>query len=363
LRVLVTGGKTGGHLYPALAVMEALKERKACDFLFVGTKKGIEAKVVPLKNIPFHTVWISGFYRGKIAENLLFPFKMMVSMIQSLFLVHRFHPDVVLGTGGYVSWPVLTAAVLLRKRTLIQEQNIYPGLVTRLLSSHMDGVYLSYKSSRKYFRRQSNLIESGNPTRKSLEKGNPQEGYKRFGLRSDRLTLFVFGGSQGARGINRAILSVLDRLMMNKTLQLLWAAGPRWAEEVLHRCEVWQERIKVLPFIHEMNLAYAVSDLIVCRSGATTIAEIARLGLPALFIPYPAAAGGHQKKNAEMLVEAGAAQMMLEEMASPGKLGDLLIHLLENQEQREQMSRRIKTMAAPRAAEMIAEDMIRRTEV
>ncbi len=361
--MLVTGGKTGGHLYPALAIMEALKERKACEFLFVGTKEGIEAKVVPLNNIPFDTVWISGLHRGRIAENLLFPLKMLVSLIQSLFLVHRFRPDVVLGTGGYVSWPVLTAAIILKKNTLIQEQNIYPGLVTRLLSPHVDRVYLSYASSRQFFRKQSNLLESGNPTRKSLEKGSRQQGYKRFGLRSDRTTLFVFGGSQGARGINQLMLSILNRLMMEQTLQVLWAAGPQWAEEVQHQCETWQERIKVLPFIHEMDLAYVISDLIVCRSGATTIAEIARLGLPALFIPYPAAAGAHQQKNAEMLVEAGAAKMVIENDAASTQISSLLIQLLANEKERKEMGKCIKAMAAPRASETIAEDIIRRTEV
>jgi UDP-N-acetylglucosamine--N-acetylmuramyl-(pentapeptide) pyrophosphoryl-undecaprenol N-acetylglucosamine transferase len=362
LRVLVTGGGTGGHLYPALSIMETLEKKRKCDFLFIGTQKGIESKVIPMKRYPFQTIWISGLYRRKLIENLLFPVKLFVALIHSIFIVHRFYPDMVLGTGGYVSWPVLTAALILKKRTIIQEQNMYPGLVTKLLAPHVDGVYLSYESSVLFLKRKSNLHVVGNPIRKNLVRGTPKEGYRHFGLKPNWMTIFIFGGSQGARGINLAILSILDKLMTKANLQLLWATGSRWIVEVQQKTRTWEKRIKVMPFIHGIHLAYAISDLVICRSGATTIAEIAQLGLPALLIPYPAAARNHQEKNARMLCEKGAAEMVLESELDSKKLDHLIITLLENHQKRDTMRKNIKKFANPEAAEVIVKAIIKDVE-
>ncbi len=358
MRVLLTGGGTGGHLYPALAIAEELKKRIACHILFVGTRTGLESRVVPDKGYGYKMIWISGLRRGKIWVNCFFPFKMMVSLFQALVIVIRFRPNVVLGTGGYVSWPVLTGSILLRKKTMIQEQNQQPGLVTRICAPFVDSVHLSFEESKCFFKKQSHLHVSGNPTLWNITLDRRDLGYQQFGLRSDRMTVFIFGGSQGARGINQAVLSVLDRLMERSDLQLLWATGPRWFEEIKNRIGSLENRVRVVSYIEDMGLAYSVSDLLVCRAGATTIAEVTRLGLPVIFIPFPGAAAGHQEKNAGVLWEAGAAEMVLESQIGDGKLGEVLFSLLDSPARRFEMARRAKKYGRPDAASAIVNDLI-----
>lgn len=358
MRILLTGGGTGGHLYPGLAVADECLKRIPCEICFVGTRHGLEARVVPEKGYGFRTVWIGGFQRGKVLRNLLFPVKVVVSLIQAFLVVGRFRPDVVMGTGGYVSWPVLVAAILLRKKTMIQEQNLAPGVVTRFLAPWVDSVHLSFEGSVKFFRKQSNLRVSGNPTRENLEKGSRQEGCRRFDLRHDRTTLFVLGGSQGARGLNRAVLTLLDGLKRRRDVQVLWSAGPAWVAEIRDGIKEYEDRVRVFPYIDAMDMAYGVSDLLICRSGATTVAEVTRLGLSAVFVPFPWAAGGHQEENARMLQQAGAAEMVLESEIAGGRLEEVVFSLLDDVDRRKAMGRRAKEFGRPDAAGVIVNDML-----
>ena len=358
MRLLITGGGTGGHLYPGIAVAEALRRRTECELLFVGTKHGLEARVVPEKGFPLRTVWISGMHRGRLWKNVLFPVKMAVSLFQSMGIVAAYHPDVVLGTGGYASWPVLTAARLLRMKTALQEQNLAPGLVTRLLAGGAERVYLSFEDSRSFFRKSSNLKVCGNPTRDDLERGTREEGLERFGLEASRRTLFVFGGSQGARGINEAMLDIAEDLFKEERFQILWATGPRWIESIEERLPD-AKHVRLLPYIREMGSAYAVSDLVLCRAGATTVAELTRLGKPAVFIPLPSAAAGHQEANARALRDAGAAEMVLESDLSDGRLRELLVKLLHDEGRLKSMREESRRLGRPRAASEIAEDILR----
>ena len=219
MRVILTGGGTGGHLYPGLSILEALEKKIECDTLFVGTKQGIENQVIPQRNIPLKRVWMSGLHRGRLISNLLFPLKMIVSLFQSLDLIMQFQPDVVVGTGGYVSWPVMSAAILLGKKTVIQEQNRKPGLVTRLLAPWVDSVHLSFESSKDCFRKQKNLVVSGNPTRDGLEMRDNKKAYQTFNLDPKKTTLFIFGGSQGARAINQIVCESLDSIFEIKNVE------------------------------------------------------------------------------------------------------------------------------------------------
>jgi len=360
MRVVAAGGGTGGHLYPAIAIIEALKKRCDCEILYIGTKHGIEARVIPEKGYMFQTIWISGLQRGRVARNFLFPLKMLVSFVQALVIVARFKPDVVLGTGGYAAWPVLTAAVLLGKRRIIQEQNLKPGLVTRLLAPRMDAVHVSFEASKKFFTKKSHLAVSGNPTLDDLEEATREAGYRHFEPSPTKTTLFVFGGSQGARSINQAVLHSLPHLMKNKRVQILWAAGPKWAESVRKGCETFGNRVRIFPYIQEMGMAYRVSDLVICRSGATTVAEIARLGILAVLVPFPGAAGGHQEENARVLVEAGAAEIVLDVQLAE-RLETVITGLLKDGKRRMEMRRNIKALGMPRAAQTIAGDILSRT--
>jgi len=357
VRLILTGGGTGGHLYPALAILEALREQTEVEALFAGTRRGIEAGVIPREGIPFTPVWISGISRGRLWGNLLFPVKMGVSLIQSLSMILRFRPDAVIGTGGYVSWPVLRAGQILGKPTFLQEQNRLPGLVTRILSKRVRRLYLSFEGSRSVFKRQDNLCVTGNPTREAIQETDRKTAIQMFRLDPGRKTLLIFGGSQGARGLNRAMVSVLPALMQADDWQVLWAAGPRWENEIRDACLDWGKRIRVLSYIEAMGAAYAAADLVICRAGATTVSEVTRLGLCVLFIPFPAAAEGHQEANARVLVDAGAAEMVCESEVQ-GRLLSRLFGLMDNPDLRRGMGEKAKTFGRPQAARDIAADIL-----
>lgn len=357
LRIVLTGGGTGGHLYPALAILEALREETQIEVLFIGTRRGLESRIVPGQNIPFKTVWISGISRGRLWGNLLFPIKMGVSLIQTAGIVFRYRPDAVIGTGGYVSWPVLRAGQLLGKKTFLQEQNHQPGLVTRVLSKRVTRLYLSFEKTQSVFKRQDNLCVTGNPTRAALRKADRRTGIQTFRLDPNRKVLFIFGGSQGARGLNRAVVSILPALMQTTDWQILWASGPSWETEIRDASKSWEKRIRVLSYIDNMGAAYAAADLVICRAGATTISEVTQLGLPVLFIPFPAAAEGHQEANARVLADAGAAEMVLESDVH-GQLFSRILGLIDRPEKRREMGERAKTFGRPRAARDIAKDIL-----
>ncbi|NQT23731.1 undecaprenyldiphospho-muramoylpentapeptide beta-N-acetylglucosaminyltransferase [candidate division KSB1 bacterium] len=358
MRMILTGGGTGGHLYPGLAILQAIQKQTSVETLFIGTQRGIESRVVPQLHIPFKTVWISGLHRGRFISNLLFPLKMVVSLVQALWLISVFCPDLILGTGGFVSWPVLTAGLLLNKITVLQEQNQKPGLVTRLLASHVNRVFLSHDSSLQYFKKSGHCVVCGNPIRGDLQLGSKNEAIQFFNLDAEKKTLFIFGGSQGALGLNRAVQKTLPLLMEGTSLQILWASGPRWKDEVIHESESWKDRIIVAPYIERMDLAFAVADLVLCRSGATTIAELTSLGLPALLIPFPGAAYGHQEDNANAMVEQGAAEMILEHEAWPKQLNQKIISILDNPDKKEKMASQSKKKGKLNAAQEIASDLL-----
>lgn len=359
MRVLLTGGGTGGHLFPGMAIAEALAQRHRCTLLFVGTRRGIEARIVPSRHIPFRTVWISGLHRGRLWGNMLFPIKMAVSLIQSLSILLQFKPDVVVGTGGYVTWPVIRAAVILGIPTVLQEQNEAPGLVIRKLAHRVSRVHLSFDTSSRHFRRQDNLRVSGNPTRRDLDAGDRQEAQSYFGLNPARRTLFVFGGSQGALGLNRAFIQALPLLVAQDDLQILWGTGPRWIDEVGQAVAPWADRIVARPFIDRMDLAYGAADLLLCRSGATTMAEVTRLGLPAVYVPFPGAAAGHQEQNARVVEAAGGGRVLLESEANPEALAGMILGLIQDPSELKNMAERAKSLGKPQAADVIAEDIVR----
>ncbi len=312
LKVLFAGGGTGGHLFPAIAIADELRRRfPLCQIVFVGTKEKIEARVVPQKGYTFRTIWISGFHRNLRISNLLFPFKVIVSLIQSWSIIRSVQPDAVVGTGGYVSGPVVYVATLLKIPTLIHEQNSFPGATTRFLESRVRRVCITFEQSKKYLKKKDSVVLSGNPTRASLDHVPRNEAYRYFGFDAEgnQKTLLVFGGSLGAATINTAVIHALDSFVQ-QGFRIIWQTGQDDYQRVVtaankhHSSSLW-----VQPFIDRMDYAYAASDLIVCRAGATTIAELTRLGKPAILVPYPYAAADHQTENARAMTQAGAAMM------------------------------------------------------
>ncbi len=357
VRIMITGGGTGGHIFPGIAIADAVKRiEPEADIIFVGTKGKIESRVVPKAGYKFVPIWISGFRRSLDLRNLLFPLKLIVSLIQSFLIIKKFKPDVVVGTGGYVSGPVVFVASLLGVPTLIQEQNSYPGITTRLLSTLVDEVYISFESSRKYLKRKDNVFLTGNPIRSSLKIYPKDEALKFFGLDEGKKTLFVFGGSTGARSINEAMLEIIDELV-KRDIQVIWQTGMLDFERVRNKCE-GVCGVKVFPFLDEIDYAYSACDLAVCRAGATTISEITYFGVPSILVPYPFAAANHQYENARVLSENGAGEILLDsELKS--KLKEKILNLIADDQKLKMMREKAKSLANPEAGDMIAKSILK----
>lgn len=358
LRLLVAGGGTGGHLYPAFAIVEEVAARSGlADILFVGTRKGIEARKVPQRNSPIRFIWISGLHRSVKPENLIFPIKVIWSLWQAYRIIRQFKPTVVLGTGGYVSGPVLYMASRLGIPTLIQEQNSFPGIATRLLASRVNRVHLSFDSSRKYFKRQDNLVLTGNPVQRSFRVPEEKNASARFGLTVGKPTIIITGGSQGAHAINQAMLEILPRMMSMPEIQLIWSTGNADFEAIKKACSPFENRIFVQPFIDDMAAAYAISDLTICRAGAITLTELAIAGIPAILIPYPFAAGQHQLHNALDVERVGGAVVIEEAQLTPEKLYATVFNLVNNLRHLKLMKERIAATANPGATKEIVDSL------
>ena len=349
--VLFAGGGTGGHLYPAIAIAEeVLKLEPKARIVFAGTKAKIEARVVPQKGFEFHTIWISGFSRRLTVNNLLFPVKVVVSLLQSFFLMKRVRPDVVVGTGGYVCGPVLFMASLLGIPTVVHESNSYPGVTTRLLASRVTKVFITFDVTKKFLSSSAAVQLVGNPTRAELSSVTREEGCRFFGLDPAKKTLFAFGGSLGAASINKAMPGVVKDAVAND-YQVLWQTG----ESDWNSASSVQQHpnIKVMKYVDRMDCGYAAADVIVSRSGATTLAELTRLGKPALLVPYPHAAANHQELNAQAMVESGAAEMIRDPELASGLLPAVHGLLFDGQKQ-DSMAERSRRLGRPNAGGVIA---------
>jgi len=358
LRVIFAGGGTGGHLYPAIAIVEEFQRRiKNFECVFIGTVRGIEARVIPQHGYRLELVPVRGLLRKLALSNLLVPFYLLKSIRQCLHLFREFKPDLIIGTGGYVSGPALLAAWLSRRRFVVQEQNSFPGLVNRWWGERASLVFLSFEESRKFFRRQDHLRVVGNPVRANLKDDNRDSAAKKWGLKPDRTTFLVFGGSQGARRINELMLEILPRLKALENFQVLWATGEQNFAPIVAQAGNLNH-VKVVPYIDEMAAAFSLADFVLCRAGASTIFELANCGLPALLVPFPFATADHQTFNARVLAQAGAARMLVEKELTAEKLFNHVQELTARKEIRQQMAAAAKKMARPQAAGEIVESCL-----
>jgi len=358
---LFAGGGTGGHLYPAIAIAEEI--RLLCpeaEIAFAGTKGKIEERVVPKRGYRFIPIWISGFRRKLTMGTVLFPLKLIVATVQSLILIKKLKPAVVVGTGGYVCGPPVFAASLLGVPTLIQEQNSYPGVTTRLLARRASEVHITFESSRRYLKRQDNVKVSGNPVRSVVGTVSRREGAEFFRLDPGRTTLLVFGGSLGATSLNKAILKILPEIIA-RDVQVIWQTGESdftlAREFVLTAGEKVAAQTRVHRFIEKMEDAFAACDLALCRSGASTIAELTLAGIPSVLVPYPFAAADHQTENARAMAEGGAA-VMCKDSELDTELLPLVLDLLDDPVRRQAMGKRAKTLAKPDAARTLAQAVL-----
>ena len=354
--ILFAAGGTGGHLFPALAIADAIREKRPDTvFLFVGTKGKIEARAVPQRGYRFAPIWISGFHRGLRAENLLFPLKVLVSLVQSFFVIRRFRPHVVVGTGGYVCGPVLFVASLLRIPTVVHESNSYPGVTTRMLSSRATKVFTAFEATNKWLKRADNVERVGTPTRQELDNRSKDESIRFFGLDAGKKTVLVFGGSLGAHSMNRAMLGIV-RHLAKAGIQFIWQTGEADSREIKENVQGMNVGW-VGPFIDRMDFAYAAADIVVSRSGATTIAELTRIGKPVILVPLPFSAAGHQATNAKTVAEAGAAVIVADKDVDT-KLEPSIRELLNNKATMDRMARASKSLGTPSAGPLIAEKIL-----
>lgn len=363
MKVVIGGGGTGGHVFPGIAVAEELMRlRPRSEVLFIGGRRGLEAQAVPESGFRIRYILTRGFPRRAWWRWPGALFANAIGFVQALWVIATERPDVVLGTGGYVSGPVSCAAWMLGRPLLLQEQNSIPGLANRWLARVADEVHLSFTEARAYFARKDNLKITGNPVRRHILGGDRTVALQEFGLAEGKPTAFVFGGSRGAHRINQAALEAMRRLKGRVDVQFILQTGREDFESARQTVESEQLPARVLPFLRQIHLAYAVADLVVCRSGAMTLAEIAACGTPAILIPYPHAAHNHQEINAANLVERGAAALILDRELNGERLAKEIAHLLADRQTLRRMSAHARTFARLDAAERIVRSLERWAE-
>ena len=359
LRILVTGGGTGGHVFPAIAIADAIKrQRPDAGFLFVGAHGKMEMERVPKAGYPIEGLNIAGFQRGfsleSLRRNLSFPFKLISSAVRARLLVSQFAPHVVIGTGGYASGPVMRAAQQAGIPTLIQEQNSYAGVTNRLLAKKAARICVAYDGMEQYFPAEK-IIFTGNPVRQDLldVQQKQAEGLAYYGLSPQKKTIAVIGGSLGARTLNRAITENTALLQEHPDMQVLWQCGRFYEAEYQSSAAAQLPNVVLRPFIDRMDLLYAAADLVISRAGALSISELCLIGKPVILVPSPNVAEDHQTKNAMALVEKGAARLVRDVEAISQMLPEAL-KILQNNTLAFNLGEGIHQLGRPKAADAIA---------
>lgn len=360
LRVMISGGGTGGHIFPAIAIANAVREREAdAEILFVGAEGKMEMEKVPAAGYRIEGLPIRGFQRGEVLKNLGLPWRLLKSMMLSRKLVRTFKPQVAVGVGGYASGPLLAAAQRMDVPTLIQEQNSFPGKTNLYLAKRVDRICVAYAGMDKFFPKEKILL-TGNPVRQDVVRlaGKRPRGMEQFDLEEGSPILFITGGSLGARGINRGVEAALA-MWQQAGIQVIWQTGtPYFAQAEAAVAELGYTRCKVTEFVSRMDYAYAVADLVVARAGAISVSELGLVAKPAILVPLPTAAEDHQTHNARSLTDRGAA-ILLRDSDAVEKLGSTVLDLIKDSAALERLSTTIAGLGTMNAAEMIAAEVIR----
>lgn len=362
--ILISGGGTGGHIFPAIAIADALRKKlPECNILFVGAKGKMEMEKVPQAGYPIEGLWISGLQRKLTFSNLMFPVKLLSAMLKAGKIIRRFKPDVVVGVGGYASGPTLKMAIRRKIPVVIQEQNSFPGITNKWLAKDAAAICVAYDGLERWFPAER-IIKTGNPVRANVIEieGKKAEALNYFDLVPDKPVVLVVGGSQGARSINLGIAAHLKRLE-EAGIQLIWQTGKLFTQQAAQEIETGiapsnRKFFKAHEFITRMDLAYAAADLVVSRAGAIAISELSAVQKPCILIPLPTAAEDHQSKNAQALAAKDAAILLKDDEASQ-KLGEVIINLTKNKEKQALLSKNIGTFAVADSAKHIAEEIIK----
>jgi len=356
MRVIIAGGGTGGHLFPGLAVADEFKRRdERTEVIFVGTEYGIEARVVPREGYPIRFLRAEGLVGVSVMKKIKAIIKVFSGIIDSRRIIKTLNPDIVIGVGGYTSGATTLTACFMSLPTMILEQNSVPGLTNRILGRFVSGICVTYQESISFFPKAKTFL-TGNPVRMQLLKGSIESAYKLFSLDKRLFTIFIFGGSAGARSINMAMIEALNYLYdLRDKIQFLHQTGTKDYEHVREAYRRTGFKGTITPFIYQMGEAYALADIVVSRAGATTLAELTALGKPAILIPYPYAAGQHQELNARKLLEMGAAKMILNSELKGESLAESIRELFKNETMRSEMRRISRSVGRPDACAKVVD--------
>ena len=357
LKFILSGGGTGGHIYPAIAIANELKLRfPDAEFLFVGAKDKMEMQKVPQAGYKIEGLWIAGLQRRLTLDNAFFPIKLVSSLIKSRTIIKKFKPDVVIGTGGFASGPLLQVANGFGIPTVIQEQNSFPGITNKLLSKKANAICVAYENLERFFPKEK-IVLTGNPVREDLIdfESKKNEAIQHFKLDSTKKTILILGGSLGARRINQLIAKELD-FFTSKNCQVIWQCGKFYFEEYKHFND--HKKVQVLAFIDKMDLVYAAADIIISRSGASSVSELCIVGKPVLFIPSPNVAEDHQTKNAKSVVDQKGA-LLIKESELDEKFENTFASLISNENWQKELGENIKKIAKPNATKDIVDEIIK----
>lgn len=354
-KIILSGGGTGGHIYPAIAIANELKKRyPESEFLFVGAEDRMEMEKVPQAGYKIEGLWISGLQRSLSLKNMMFPFKLISSLWKSRKIVKKFKPDVVIGTGGFASGPLLKVASGKKVPAVIQEQNSYAGITNKLLGKQVQKICVAYDNMERFFPK-GKIIKTGNPVRQDLLEiqSKRAEGKAFFQLQEGVKTILIIGGSLGARRINQLIEKELD-FFAAQNVQLIWQCGKFYYEEYKKHNEL--VHVQVYQFVNKMDLAYAAADIIISRAGASSVSELCIVGKPVILIPSPNVAEDHQTKNALAITEKGAG-MLIRESELDEKFETAFEALMQSEEMQAGFSKEIKKLALPNATATIVDEV------
>ena len=355
LKFIVSGGGTGGHIYPAIAIANELKSRfPDAEFLFVGAKDKMEMQKVPQAGYKIEGLWIAGLQRKLTVQNMMFPFKLISSLWKSRQIINKFKPDVVIGTGGFASGPLLQVANSRNIPTVVQEQNSYPGITNKLLSKKANKICVAYENLERFFPKEK-IVLTGNPVREDLLNidAKRNEAITHFNLDANKKTLLVLGGSLGARRINQLIEKEIYNIV-SKDIQVIWQCGKFYVNEYKHFSD--GKNVQVLDFIDRMDLVYAAANFVISRAGASSVSELCLVGKPTIFIPSPNVAEDHQTKNAKAIVDKNGA-ILLKESELDGKFQPVFSHLIDDEDHQIELGNQIRKLAKPNATQDIVKEI------
>lgn len=357
LRVIISGGGTGGHIFPAIAIANAIKKmNKEAEILFVGAKGKMEMEKVPAAGYTIEGLDISGIERSLSLKNLFFPFRLAKSIWRSAQIIHSFKPHAAVGVGGFASGPLLYAAQLKNIPTLIQEQNSYAGITNKILGKKAKRICVAYSGMEKFFSAEKIML-TGNPVRQDILalEGKREQAFDFFGLDKTKTTLLVIGGSLGARTINETIEANIEKIV-GGNFQVIWQTGKLFFEKTKQTAAKYNS-VKTFDFIAKMDLAYSAADVVVSRAGASSISELCIVAKPAILVPFPFAAEDHQTKNAMALVNKNAA-ILVKDSEAKEKLCAEILSLLNNENKQQELKKNIAMLAMPNADETIAKEVM-----